>query len=69
MGKDRQQVVRLMAPFSMRCNTCDFWVPKAKKFNARKETVQGEEYYGIKVSFHASREIREWELIGGRIDL
>ncbi|KAM0788964.1 hypothetical protein ACM66B_003037 [Microbotryomycetes sp. NB124-2] len=49
LGKDRQQVVRLMAPFSMRCNTCGEYIYKGKKFNARKETVQGEDYYGIKI--------------------
>lgn len=47
--KNSQQVVRLMAPFSMRCNTCGEYIYKGKKFNARKETVQGEDYYGIKI--------------------
>ncbi|KAI0315547.1 DUF572-domain-containing protein [Amylostereum chailletii] len=47
--KNSQQVVRLMAPFSMRCNTCGEYVYKGKKFNARKETVEGEDYYGIKI--------------------
>ncbi|KAL8290126.1 hypothetical protein RQP46_003065 [Phenoliferia psychrophenolica] len=49
MGKDKQQVVRLMAPFSMRCATCGEYIYKGKKFNARKETVDGEDYYGIKI--------------------
>ncbi|KDE07946.1 hypothetical protein MVLG_01853 [Microbotryum lychnidis-dioicae p1A1 Lamole] len=49
MPKDKQQVVRLMAPFSMRCTTCGEYIYKGKKFNARKETVLGEEYYGIKI--------------------
>ncbi|KAK4698498.1 hypothetical protein P7C70_g7777, partial [Phenoliferia sp. Uapishka_3] len=72
MGKDKQQVVRLMAPFSMRCayvnpalqhqrnrnadsnhmrfhSTCGEYIYKGKKFNARKETVDGEDYYGIKI--------------------
>ncbi|KAK8865727.1 hypothetical protein IAR55_000873 [Kwoniella newhampshirensis] len=49
MPKDPQQVIRLMAPFSMRCNRCGEYVYKGKKFNARKETAVGEEYYGIKV--------------------
>jgi hypothetical protein len=30
-------------------STCGEYIYKGKKFNARKETVQGEEYYGIKV--------------------
>ncbi|KZS98107.1 DUF572-domain-containing protein [Sistotremastrum niveocremeum HHB9708] len=47
--KNSQQVVRLMAPFSMRCNSCGEYIYKGKKFNARKETVQGEDYYGIKI--------------------
>jgi hypothetical protein len=63
--KDPQQTVRLMAPFSMRCNKCGEYVCKSspamsqkcfsrsigkgKKFNARKETAVGEEYYGIKI--------------------
>ena len=64
--KNSQQVVRLMAPFSMyvllllfrlaifmpvfrRCNTCGDYIYKGKKFNARKETVDGEDYYGIKI--------------------
>lgn len=42
-------VVRLMAPFSMRCNSCGEYIYKGRKFNARKETVQGEDYYGIKI--------------------
>jgi hypothetical protein len=41
--------VRLMAPFSMRCDTCGEYIYKGKKFNARKETVEGDEYLGIKI--------------------
>ncbi|KAJ7594466.1 hypothetical protein C8J56DRAFT_1002354 [Mycena floridula] len=47
--KNSQQVVRLMAPFSMRCNTCGEYIYKGKKFNARKETVDNEDYYGIRI--------------------
>ena len=32
-----------------RCNTCGEYIYKGKKFNARKETVEGEDYYGIKI--------------------
>ncbi|CAO1618422.1 unnamed protein product [Parajaminaea phylloscopi] len=47
--KDTQQVVRLMAPYTMRCLSCGEFIYKGRKFNARKETVQGEDYYGIKI--------------------
>jgi len=33
----------------LRCNTCGEYIYKGKKFNARKETVEGEDYYGIKI--------------------
>ena len=32
-----------------RCNTCGEYIYKGKKFNARKETVEGEDYNGIKI--------------------
>lgn len=47
--RNDQQKVRLMAPFSMRCQTCGEYIYKGKKFNARKETVQGESYLTLKV--------------------
>ncbi|XP_026134413.1 YJU2 splicing factor homolog isoform X2 [Carassius auratus] len=47
LPKDRQYVVRLMAPFNMRCKTCGEYIYKGKKFNARKETVQNELYLGL----------------------
>lgn len=47
--KDKQEIIRLMAPFSMRCNTCGEYIYAGKKFNGRKETVQGQEYYGLKI--------------------
>lgn len=46
---DQQAKVRLMAPFSMRCTTCGEWIAKGKKFNARKESAQGEIYLGIQI--------------------
>lgn len=48
-AKNKQQVVRLMAPFSMKCTTCAEYIYKGKKFNARKETVEGETYFGVKI--------------------
>lgn len=38
-----------MAPFSMRCESCGEYIYKGKKFNARKETVEGEQYLSIKI--------------------
>jgi len=49
LAKDRQYVVRLMAPCNMKCTTCSEYIYKGKKFNARKETVQDEEYFGIRI--------------------
>ena len=49
LPKDRQYVVRLMAPFSMRCTTCGEYIYKGKKFNARKETVWDQGYLGIRI--------------------
>ncbi|EDQ91250.1 uncharacterized protein MONBRDRAFT_19988, partial [Monosiga brevicollis MX1] len=49
MSKDRQYKVRLMAPFNMRCLNCGNYIYKATKFNAVKETVQGEEYLGMRI--------------------
>ena len=47
-AKGRQQPVRLMTPFSMRCNTCGEYIYHGKKFNARKEDAQ-ETYLSIKI--------------------
>ncbi|KAF9180616.1 hypothetical protein BGZ51_004806 [Haplosporangium sp. Z 767] len=46
--KDQQHKVRLMTPFSMRCDTCGEYIYKGKKFNARKETTD-ETYHSIKI--------------------
>ncbi|WFD42239.1 Pre-mRNA-splicing factor cwf16 [Malassezia psittaci] len=48
-GKGHKRTVRLMAPYSMQCNSCGEFIYKGKKFNARKEIVQGEQYYGIPI--------------------
>jgi len=47
--KNEQYKVRMMVPMSIRCLTCGEFIYKGKKFNARKETVQCEEYLGIKI--------------------
>lgn len=44
----KQQTVRLMAPFSMKCTTCGEYIYKGRKFNARKETTE-EKYYAITI--------------------
>ncbi|KAI8818409.1 CWC16 protein, partial [Fimicolochytrium jonesii] len=49
LPKDQQHKVRLMTPFSMQCTICGEYVYKGKKFNARKERVDGENYLGIQV--------------------
>eukprot|EP00053_Salpingoeca_punica_P007675 m.69903 g.69903 ORF g.69903 m.69903 type:complete len:371 (-) comp14274_c1_seq1:168-1280(-) len=49
MPKDRQYKVRLMAPFNMRCLTCQEYIYKGRKFNAVKETVEGEDYLGLHI--------------------
>jgi hypothetical protein len=45
---NKQQTVRLMTPYSMRCNTCGEYIYRGKKFNARKEDAQ-ESYLSIKI--------------------
>lgn len=49
LPKARQYTVRIMTPCNMKCNTCGDYIAKAKKFNARKETVDGEEYLGLRI--------------------
>ncbi len=47
-----QCVLHSVPPWLMslrRCNTCGEYIYKGKKFNARKETVDGEDYLGIKI--------------------
>eukprot|EP00164_Ancoracysta_twista_P005596 GFYU01007674.1.p1 GENE.GFYU01007674.1~~GFYU01007674.1.p1 ORF type:complete len:297 (-),score=59.62 GFYU01007674.1:434-1324(-) len=47
--KNAQIKVRIMLPMSIQCNQCAEFIYQGKKFNARKETVHGEDYLGIKI--------------------
>lgn len=49
LAKNRQYTVRLMAPFNMRCKTCGEYIYRGKKFNARKEDVENDDYCGIRI--------------------
>uniref|UniRef100_A0A914HFA1 Splicing factor YJU2 n=1 Tax=Globodera rostochiensis TaxID=31243 RepID=A0A914HFA1_GLORO len=47
--RNRQFIQRVMTPFNMRCNTCNEYIYKGKKFNMRRETAEGESYLGLKI--------------------
>lgn len=42
--KSKQNDVRIMAPFNLKCNTCGNYIANATKFNAKKEAVEDESY-------------------------
>lgn len=46
--KDKKIEVRMMLPFSLRCNTCGEYMYRGKKFNSKSEICKGEDYLGIK---------------------
>lgn len=53
-GKAAAPKVRLMIPFTMKCTLCGNYIPKRRKFNARKE-VAPETYLGAKIyRFHVN---------------
>lgn len=49
LAKNRQYSIRTMAPFNMICITCGEYIYKGKKFNSRQETVENEDYLGLKI--------------------
>ncbi|OON18549.1 hypothetical protein X801_05594 [Opisthorchis viverrini] len=46
--KRRQFNIRTMAPFNMRCLTCNGYIYKAKKFNSRMEAAENVDYLGLR---------------------
>lgn len=51
--RNKQFVIRIMAPFSMQCKTCGEYIYKGRKFNSRMETAEGETYLGLRIyRFH-----------------
>ncbi len=53
--RDRTKLaeVRMMLPFSLRCNTCGEYMYRGKKFNSKSERIMDEDYMGIrKIRFY-----------------
>ena len=48
-SRNEQYVVRMMLPMTVQCSTCGDYVMAGKKFNSKKETVEGEDYLGIRI--------------------
>lgn len=45
----KQHNVRMMLPFSIKCNFCENFIKIGTKFQMRKETCQNESYLGIEI--------------------
>jgi hypothetical protein len=53
--RDRNKLmeIRMMLPFSLRCNTCGEFMYRGKKFNSKKEDIKDDDYMGIrKIRFY-----------------
>lgn len=48
-SKDRQDNVRMMLPFSIKCETCANYLYVGTKFNMRKELCKQDQYLSIKI--------------------
>ena len=48
-AEEKQHNVRMMLPFSIKCNTCLNYFKICTKINMRKETCQNESYLGIPI--------------------
>jgi hypothetical protein len=48
-AKDRQDNVRMMLPFSVKCETCANYLYVGTKFNMRKELCKQDQYLSIKI--------------------
>merc|ERR1712232_129833 len=48
--KEKQDKVRMMLPFSIKCTCCGNYLYIGTKFTMRKETCLNEDYLGIKMS-------------------
>lgn len=47
--KNKQQTVNMMMPMSVTCESCGTYIYRGTKLNSMKETVQGEDYLGIRI--------------------
>jgi hypothetical protein len=45
----KQCEIRMMMPFGGQCTTCGEFIPRGKKFNSKLETIEGQEYLGLRI--------------------
>eukprot|EP00755_Sulcionema_specki_P012221 Sspe_Gene.50851::Locus_28259_Transcript_1_1_Confidence_1.000_Length_799::g.50851::m.50851 len=48
-GRNDAHQVRIMMPFGLQCDRCGEWIAQGKKFNSKKQNVEGETYLGIQI--------------------